>query len=159
VDSTVGVGTTFSLFFPRELATPRQVSRTPHSDRPRAKPGETLLLIEDEASVREVTAKLLAKLGYTVVTAVDGLDGVEKAATHEGRLDIVISDLMMPVLGGVEAVTRILEKRPNLPVLFVSGYSESALRWSDGAPRVGKLLQKPFSVDDLAHAVRTAIDG
>jgi len=159
VQSPSGEGTTFSLFFPRELAAPRQVSRTPHSDRPMAKPGETLLLIEDEASVRDVTAKLLAKLGYSVITAVNGLDGVEKAAAHEGRLDMVISDLMMPVLGGVEAVSRILETRPNLPVLFVSGYSETALGWTDGTPRVGKLLQKPFSVDDLARAVRTAIDG
>lgn len=159
VKSPKGEGTTFSLFFPRERAAPRQVSRSPHGDRPMANPGETLLLIEDEASVRDVTAKLLGKLGYTVITAVDGLDGVEKAATHDGRLDIVISDLMMPVLGGVEAVARILERRPNLRVLFISGYSESSLHWTDGAPRVGKLLQKPFSVDDLARAVRTGIDG
>lgn len=158
VRSTLGAGTTFSLFFPRERAVPKLPTTTQQADRPRAKPGETLLLIEDEASVRDVTAKLLGKLGYTVITAVDGLDGVEKAAAHEGRLDIVVSDLMMPGLGGVEAVTRILERRPNLPVLFVSGYSESALRWTDGTPRVGKLLQKPFAVDDLARAVRAAID-
>ncbi len=159
VRSTPGTGTTFSLFFPREFAAPKKTPATAQPDRPQANPGETLLLIEDEASVRDVTAKLLGRLGYTVITAVDGLDGVEKAAAHTGRLDLVVSDLMMPVLGGIEAVTRILERRPELPVLFVSGYSESALRWTDGAPRGGKLLQKPFSVDDLARAVRTAIDG
>jgi len=158
VNSQEQTGTTFSLFFPRERSDAVQAKRATPSDRPRAKSGETVLLIEDEVSVRDVTAKLLTKLGYTVMTAVNGLDGVEKAAAHEGRLDIVISDLMMPVLGGVEAVSRILEKRPTLPVLFISGYSESALRWTDGTPRVGKLLQKPFSVDDLARAVRQAID-
>ena len=159
VQSAPGMGTTFSLFFPRERATPAQAPPRAQTERPMAKPGETLLLIEDEASVRIVTAKLLSKLGYTVITAVDGLDGVEKAAAHEGRLDVVVSDLMMPNLGGIEAVTRILERRPALPALFVSGYSESALRWTDGTSRMGKLLQKPFSVDDLARAVRTAIDG
>lgn len=159
VQSAPGEGTTFSLFFPRERAAPKPEPALPASDRPRAKEGETLLLIEDEASVREVTAKLLGKMGYTVITAVDGLDGVAKATAHAGRLDVVVSDLMMPGLGGIEAVARILETRPGLPVLFVSGYSESALRWTEDTPRAGRLLQKPFSVDDLAHAVRTAIDG
>lgn len=158
LQTTLGVGSTFSLFFPREQHEGPSVTPVEIEDRPVAQSGETILLIEDEPSVREVTMKLLGRLGYTVLTAVDGLDGVAKAAAYEGRLDMVVSDLMMPGLGGVETVGQILERRPDLPVLFISGYSESALRWSEGAPKRGKLLQKPFSVDELARAVRHALD-
>ncbi len=157
VRSALGRGTTFSIFLPRVNEPAKPVGPTPLRDVPRALPGETVLLIEDEASVREVVQKLLERLGYAVLTAVDGLQGVSAALGHEGRLDVIISDLMMPGLGGREAVARILEARPGIPVLFISGYSEDALRWNEGAPRSGKLLQKPFSVQDLAAAVRYAI--
>jgi CheY-like chemotaxis protein len=159
VRSAAGAGTTFSLYFPRvvEAAAP-----TAHGalapQIARARPGETILLIEDEVSVRDVTAKLLARLGYRVLTATDGLDGVAKAAEHEGELHLVLSDLMMPELGGVEAVTRIQERRPTVPVIFISGYSEKALGWTNGMPAGGRLLSKPFSVDELARSIRESID-
>ena len=65
---------------------------------------------------------------------------------------------MMPELGGVEAVGRIRERRPLLPVIFISGYSEQALDWGSGMPKGGRFLTKPFSVDDLSRAIRQAID-
>jgi signal transduction histidine kinase/ActR/RegA family two-component response regulator len=159
VHSEVRVGTTFSLFFPRviESAT-RPIEGTRPPQLSRARPGETILLIEDEVSVRDVTGKLLTKLGYEVITANDGLDGVAKAAEYGGNLSLVLSDLMMPELGGVEAVNRIHERRPGIPVVFISGYSEKALDWGEAMPAWGRLLSKPFSVDDLSGAIRSAID-
>jgi two-component system cell cycle sensor histidine kinase/response regulator CckA len=159
VESVQGRGTTFSIYLPRIItATATPVGTPTASALPKAKPGETILLIEDEQSVREVTSKLLAKLGYEVITAVDGRDGVNRAAAHEGVLHLVLTDLMMPELGGVEAAQEIRKKRPEIPVLFISGYSEQAVTWRDDMKATGRLLSKPFSVDELARAIRNAID-
>lgn len=160
VRSAVGKGTTFSLFFPRvvESAVRSEAGAAASAlARARALPGERILLIDDEESVRVVTAKLLTRLGYEVMTAHDGQDGVAKAALA-GDLHAVVSDLTMPVLGGVDAVGLIHQTRPALPVVFISGYSEQALNWEHGAPANGRLLTKPFTVDDLARTIRAAID-
>jgi PAS domain S-box-containing protein len=157
VHSTPGVGTRFSLYFPRVLA-PSPAPASTNGGLPRARDGETVLLMEDEASVREVTTKLLARLGYAVLTANDGRAGVDLAREHRGRLDLIVSDLMMPRLGGIEAVTEITRDRPDLPVLFISGFSEEALQRRGGIVEFGRLLQKPFSVQELSAAVREAID-
>lgn len=159
VHSEINVGTTFSLFFPRVVEpVARPADGISTTQLARARPGEQILLIEDEASVRDVTEKLLTKLGYGVITANDGLDGVAKAASHQGPLSLVLSDLMMPELGGAEAVSRIHERRPRLPVIFISGYSAKALDWGDTMPSGGRLLSKPFSVEELARAIRESID-
>ena len=158
VSSQVGLGTTFSLFFPRAQTAAAAPGPPRAGALPRATDGETVLLMEDEASVRDVTTKLLRKLGYAVITAVDGLDGIEVARAHQGRLDLIVSDLVMPGLGGIEAVDRIRAERPTVPVIFISGFSEEALQRREGLVEVGRLLAKPFSVEELAVAVRRAID-
>jgi CheY-like chemotaxis protein len=89
---------------------------------------------------------------------VDGADGVERAAAHPGQIDLILSDLVMPELGGADAVARIRLLRPDVPVIFISGYSEEALHWQTGAPSGGRLLSKPFSIEDLARAVRISLD-
>ncbi len=160
VRSTRGVETTFSLFFPQvaedEGPPPDPLPPTRFD---RAKGDETILVIEDETSVREVTVKLLSRLGYTVLSAVDGLDGVARAAAHEGTIHLILSDLVMPELSGVEAVARIRQARADVPVIFISGFSEEALQWRQGMPSGGRLLSKPFSIEDLARTVRRALDG
>ena len=157
VDSVEGRGTTFSLFFPRVVA-PSEASVAPQkAPLPRALPGETILLMEDEAPVRDVTAKLLRRLGYEVIAAEDGETGVELAAAREGPIALVISDIVMPGIHGDTACARIRERRPDVPVLFISGFSLEALRWQHGMPAGAKLLSKPYSLDDLAHAVRQMI--
>lgn len=159
VASVLGEGTTFSLYFPRVRADRSTQRRSAVGGLPRATGAEHILLIEDEAPVREVTAKLLAHLGYVVRTAVDGESGVTAAADAEHRLDLVISDLMMPGINGVEAVARIRASRPELPALYISGYSAEVLRRNNAAPAQAPLLQKPFTVEELARAVRQALDG
>jgi PAS domain S-box-containing protein len=159
VHSSPGTGTRFSLYFPRAIAPNPAPAASAGGELPRAREGETILLMEDEASVREVTTKLLTRLGYAVIAAHDGLDGVAVASAHAGRLDLIVSDLMMPRLGGIDAVARIAVERPQVPVLFISGFSEEALQRRQGIVDVGRLLQKPFSVQELAAAVRDSIDG
>ncbi len=161
VRSEVGVGTTFSLFFPRVDGAvspdPRAVEATA-SVAPRAREDETILLIEDEDSVRQVTARLLRELGYQVITAIDGLQGISIAATHAGVIHAVVSDLVMPHVGGAEAVAQIRKHRPDVRVVFISGFSEDALHWRGAMPQGGRLLTKPFASPDLARAVRRALD-
>ncbi|MHB1298561.1 MAG: hybrid sensor histidine kinase/response regulator [Gemmatimonadaceae bacterium] len=161
VRSTPGVGTTFSLFFPRAvgvLMDPIDEEAVRDGAIPRAMPDETVLLIEDEESVRNVTARLLRGLGYRVLTAVDGADGIGVAEAHDGEIHAVVSDLVMPNIGGAEAVARIRERRPAVRVVFISGFSEDALGWRGAMPQGGRLLTKPFSRTDLARSVGGALD-
>lgn len=157
VRSAVGAGTTFSLFLPRVI--PPSAPKRPSTpvDAARAVPGEIVLLVEDEAGVRDVTAKILRKLGYDVLTAEDGERAVALVSARTEPIDLVVSDLMMPGINGVETVRQIQTLRPGLPAIFISGFSEEALRWRDGMPSAGRLLAKPFSVQELAAAVAEAL--
>jgi PAS domain S-box-containing protein len=159
VSSEVGRGTTFSVFLPRVIAPDDASPHPARSPLPKAKPGEVIILMEDEAPVREVTAKLLRKLGYEVLTAPDGETGVALSATRRERVDIVVSDIVMPGIHGDVAAERIRAQRPGTPVLFISGFSQEALRWTSGMPAGSRLLPKPFSLEDLARSIRDLLDG
>lgn len=159
VDSILGRGTKFTMFFPRVVAPHETTAPAPKPALPRASAGEVVLLMEDEPPVREVTAKLLRRLGYEVLTAVDGESGVELSDTTTGPISIVVSDIVMPGIHGDVACARIRERRPTVPVLFISGFSQEALRWKHGMPAGARLLAKPFTLDDLAMSVRELIDG
>ncbi len=158
VDSTVGRGTRFTLHFPRVVAADEPTVPAPKPALPRAKAGEVVLLMEDETPVRDVTAKLLRRLGYVVLTAEDGERGVAVSDAHDGHLAIVVSDIVMPGIHGDVACARIRERRPDVPVLFISGFSLEALRWQHGPPADSRLLTKPFTLEDLAASVREMID-
>ncbi len=160
VRSAPGEGATFSLYFPRVDDAPAEAGAAGIDEPiPLARFGESVLLIEDEEAVRQVTARLLRKLGYVVFTAADGAEGVHVAAGHPGAFNLLVSDLVMPVMGGAEAAARIVASRPGLPVLFLSGFSEDALSGRGAMPEGGRLLTKPFSIQQLAIAARQAIDG
>jgi len=159
VHSEPGRGTTFSLFFPRVIAAAESERAVERPTVPRARDGEVIILMEDEAPVREVTAKLLRKLGYEVLTAPDGESGVALAAARTERIDLILSDIVMPGIHGDVAAARIRAARPLTPVLFVSGFSREALRWTSGMPPGSRLLQKPFTLEDLASAIRDLLDG
>jgi two-component system cell cycle sensor histidine kinase/response regulator CckA len=157
VRSVRGQGTTFSLFFARVVATPAPARTSAHTGIPRAADGEVVLLVEDEAGVRDVTAKLLRRLGYEVLSAEDGERAIAVVAAGPQRLDLVISDLMMPGINGVETVRRIQALRPGVPAFFISGFSEEALRGREGMPSEGRLLAKPFTVEELGLAAAEAL--
>ena len=117
----------------------------------------TVLLVEDEDMVRAVAERALTRQGYSVLTAENGevaLDLLEKS----GRPDLLISDVVMPVMDGPSMVRQVRQKYPDLPILFMSGYAEEQLRKSIDLDNVA-FLPKPFSVQQLAEAAREALSG
>jgi two-component system cell cycle sensor histidine kinase/response regulator CckA len=157
-DSTVGKGTSFVIYLPVHHAPATPVAEPA---RPRAEAGDelwgsgTVLLVEDEAMVRAVAERALARQGYSVVTAANGEEALEllEAGT---QVDLLVSDVVMPSMDGPTLVRHARERYPDLPILFMSGYAEEQLRKSIDLPRVA-FLPKPFSVQQLAEAARAAI--
>ncbi len=115
----------------------------------------TVLVVEDEDMVRAVAERALSRQGYKVLTANDGEQGLEVLASGE-KIDLLISDVVMPNMDGPSMVARARDTHPDLPVLFMSGYAEEQLRKSIDLANVA-FLPKPFSVSQLAEAARDAL--
>jgi CheY-like chemotaxis protein len=151
VDTEPGYGTTFRIYLP---ATSEPV--TPKSDPgpTRAPRGtETVLLVEDDDGVRSLAATILRGCGYTVVEARHGDEALAVADRHDGPFGLLVTDVVMPGLGGRELADRLADRWPQLRVLFLSGYGVDAA----GVPGA-KLLQKPFTAAELARRVRKVLD-
>ena len=148
-----GAGATFRIYLPRVEAKPITVPprRAKGDDLPRG--NEVVLLVEDEAAILRFTSEWLRELGYTVLTATNGQIALERAAQHKGRIDIVVSDVVMPKLGGPELIRRLRQTRPEARWLFISGYVEA-----DALPAGAVLLSKPFEMADLAARLRQLLD-
>ncbi len=157
VETEQGKGTTFRIYFP-QVQQPLDLPGIATLPETAADGSETVLLVEDEGMVRELTATALRLRGYTVVEAGDGEQGLRAAREHPGKIDLVLTDVVMPALGGKEMVQELLNVRPEIKVLFTSGYSEEVLG-EHGVPRHGKyFLQKPYLPRTLAHRVRQVLD-
>ena len=156
VQSEVGQGTTFHIYLPRVEGAVQAhgaiaVSRTA------AGGSETVLLVEDEESVRELVRDTLASKGYRVLEAQDGQAGLAAAARHGEKIDLVITDVVMPGMGGRELVQQLLSLRPGIKVLYLSGYTEDAIV-NEGTMESGKFfLQKPFTLQNLTRKVREVL--
>jgi signal transduction histidine kinase len=157
VHSELGRGTTFKIYFP-------QVQSALESPRVRIMPteatggNETVLLVEDEPVVRELAVATLREKGYTVVEAVNGEEGLRMARQHDGKIDLVLTDVVMPVMGGKEMADALRTSHPDTKVLFTSGYTEDAMG-HHGVLRPGILfLQKPYMTATLARKVREVLD-
>ncbi|HET7151182.1 MAG TPA: PAS domain S-box protein [Candidatus Acidoferrum sp.] len=152
VYSELGQGTTFKIYIPRvDQPVDRLSPVAPSSETPRGH--ETILLTEDEQDVREVAREFLESGGYTVIEARDGLEAMRLVEKHKGAIDLLITDMVMPGMTGQELAARLKERRPELRMLYMSGYSERAAAESmQGDPSV-RLLAKPFSRSALLRAV------
>ncbi|HEX2814481.1 MAG TPA: response regulator [Sphingopyxis sp.] len=150
--------TSFTIYLPVH----RAGSDGPATPAPPAKPRKsqwgtgTILLVEDEDMVRAVAERALTRAGYSVVTAAQGEEGLERFAGME-KIDLIVSDVVMPTMDGPAMVRAMRAKRPALPVLFMSGYAEEQLRQSIDIADVA-FLPKPFSVAQLTEAVSAALD-
>lgn len=120
---------------------------------------ETILLVEDDDDVRELTKDLLEEVGYRVITAVDGQDAVEKFAHHHDAVQLVILDIIMPKMSGKEAYNRIVEMAPEVRVIFVSGYTADVVTGNILINNDCAVLAKPINPKDLLSKVRTILDG
>lgn len=119
---------------------------------------ETVLVVEDEEAVRRLVVRILSKVGYRVLAACNGREALARLATHGGSLDLVLTDLVMPEMGGGELADRLAGTHPEVRILFMSGYSndDSLTR---GLAQSGRMvLQKPFTPEDLEAVVRQALD-
>jgi CheY-like chemotaxis protein len=121
--------------------------------------GETLLVAEDEAPLRDVVGRILCGAGYQVLAADGGPEALALAAAHEGRIDLLVSDVVMPGMLGKDLAERLTAERPDTRVLYMSGYAQPVLA-SQGTLDPGvMLLEKPFTAADLLRAVRHRLDG
>jgi CheY-like chemotaxis protein len=116
-----------------------------------------VLVVEDEEMVRRLTRTILEASGYVVLEAGDGLEGLSVCQSHDGAIDLLLSDVMMPGLGGRELAARAALLRPGLRVLFMSGHTEDVIL-KEGIQKGMPFLQKPFRPADLAHKVREVLD-
>jgi two-component system, cell cycle sensor histidine kinase and response regulator CckA len=157
VESETGKGTTFKICFPRvELEEDSTDQPAPPSGSTRG--SETILLVEDEDAVRSVAARVLGNQGYTVVQAANGEEALGRLDDLEGRIDLILTDVVMPDMGGLELAGRVRERRPDLKVLYMSGYAEG----DKLQPKMNSehsFLQKPFSAESLMLKVREVLDG
>jgi len=156
VYSEVGVGSTFKILLPvtTETRTSRETGEAPLAERGT----ETLLLAEDEEGVRRLSRFVLESHGYTVFEAASGLEAVALAASHPGRIHLMVTDVVMPEMGGREAAEAIRAQRPDLKVLFMSGYTEDAVILHGIVEATDAFLQKPFTPLTLARKVRAILD-
>jgi two-component system cell cycle sensor histidine kinase/response regulator CckA len=157
-DSEEGDGTHFTIYLPvyRAEATKPNGNSKPKEEGPGELWGTgTILLVEDEAMVRAVAERALSRHGYTVLTAENGEAALEILAGAE-KVDLMISDVVMPTMDGPTTVREARKTHPDLPILFISGYAEEQLRKSIDIDRVA-FLAKPFSVQKLAEAARDAL--
>jgi CheY-like chemotaxis protein len=156
VYSEPGHGTTFKVYLPRveELQEPLA---TPGP--PRVMGGvETILLAEDADAVRAVARQVLARLGYTVLEASDGMSALRLAETHRGPIHLLLTDVVMPEIGGRMLAEQLRGQRPGLKVLYSSGYTADAVvRHGMLGPGIA-FLQKPFTPEVLARKVRDVLD-
>ena len=155
IASTVGVGTTVTVLLP--LAESPDLSPAP-SPASIAGRGETLLVVEDESALRDVAGRILSGAGYHVLTAECGAEALELAARHEGAIDLLVSDVVMPGMLGKELADRLVCARPGTRVLYMSGYAQPVLHTQGTLDPGVELLEKPFTADDLLVAVRKRLD-
>ena len=119
---------------------------------------ETVLLAEDEQLVRQLVAETLERLGYSVLAAANGVEALEQLDAHDGSVDLLLTDVVMPGMNGRELAKLVRERRPETRVLFMTGYAEDAVT-SDGVLQPGaELLEKPFAAADLGAKVRAVLD-
>ena len=155
VQSEMGRGTTFHIYLPLvEEAAERHSVSAPD---PALGGSETILLVEDEESVRQLVRDTLAAKGYRVFDADNGEAGLAAATAHDGKIDLVITDVVMPGMGGRELVKQLTQSRRGIKVLYLSGYTEDAIV-SDGSIEKGTaFLQKPFTLQNLSRKVREVL--
>ncbi|MGP0017259.1 MAG: ATP-binding protein [Candidatus Sulfotelmatobacter sp.] len=161
VYSEMGRGTTFKIYLPRVASTGEAAVAQlagPVEFR-KVEPGtETILLVEDEANLRYLARQYLEKQGYKVIEAADGAVAMQIAVAHEKTIHLLLTDVIMPGMNGRELAQRISEIRPNVKILYMSGYTENVIGHNGMLDAGVRLLQKPFNLRDLKSRVREVLD-
>ena len=157
IHSMPGVGTTFSILIPvtDEVAVPIEEEPTYH----RTPTGETVLVVEDEEALREVTERIFTRSGYHVLTAAHGIDAVAVAAGYDGDIHLLVTDVVMPNMLGKEVAEKILLIKPGIEVLYMSGYAQPVLASQGRLDQNVHLIEKPFSAATLTAKAGQILNG
>jgi two-component system cell cycle sensor histidine kinase/response regulator CckA len=153
VYSELGLGTTFKVYLPRDRSARRSTTLPPAAREARG--DETIMLVEDDATVRTFARRGLSRLGYNVIEASSGEAALEQ---FDDSIDLLVSDVIMPGMFGPELAAKLHAARPDLKVLFVSGYTENALDERDLVHGKVHFLEKPLSMKRLGEVVRELLD-
>jgi CheY-like chemotaxis protein len=155
ISSALGCGTTIHLFLPRHSEEEKNVdTSTGFSSVPRAGVGETVLIVDDEPSVRMLITEVLAELGYTAIEAAEGASALQELRS-DTRIDLLVTDVGLPGgMNGRQLADYGRTARPTLKILFITGYAEKAAMGIDGLDKGMAILTKPFAMDGLAERIK-----
>jgi two-component system cell cycle sensor histidine kinase/response regulator CckA len=160
VDSTMGKGTSFRIYLPRHIPVAGEVAEAAPVETKVAKPPAdltghgTILLVEDEEGLRGLNARGLSSRGYKVLEAGNGVEAIAVIESHDGAVDLVVSDVVMPEMDGPTLAAQLRERNPNLKIIFVSGYAEDAFEKNLPDDVKFNFLPKPFTLKQLVAAVK-----
>jgi two-component system, cell cycle sensor histidine kinase and response regulator CckA len=157
VQSVVGQGTTFTIYFPR-YRDKAETLKEDTKDLPTGRGHETILLVEDETAVLEMTKIMLERLGYKVLAAKEPAEAIRLAREHVGKIDLLLTDVVMPEMNGRDLAKNILSLYPHLKRLFVSGYTANIISPHGVLDEGVNFIQKPFSREQLGAKVRDVLD-
>lgn len=163
VDSTVGQGTTFRIFLPRHVPSEEEIAaEAAAKEAPKKVAADhtgagVILLVEDEDAVRALNARMLVSRGYTVHEAASGVEALDTFLKHDGKIDLVVSDVVMPEMDGPTLLGELRQRNPATRVVFVSGYAEEAFRKNLPEGEEFHFLPKPFTMKQLVEAVKAAM--
>jgi two-component system cell cycle sensor histidine kinase/response regulator CckA len=159
VDSKVGQGTTFLIYLPRsDEARVSDETSTLDASEGAAQGTETILVAEDETDVRELAVYILSGLGYQILAAENGLEALTASDEHSGSIHLLLTDVVMPQMNGRELAEQLCARRPGLKVLYMSGYSDDVIAYHGVLEKGANVLNKPFTLEELAQKVRTVLD-
>jgi CheY-like chemotaxis protein len=158
VTSVEGQGTAFRVYLPRSEATVAPPVVAPACAPPGPDAVETVLLVEDEYQVRRLIERALQQQGYSIITATNGAEAIDVSRRYEGPIHLLLTDVVMPEIGGPEAAAIIRTQRPDIRVVYMSGYSEELVKLQAELTETAAFIAKPFAPSELRRLVRDLLD-
>jgi two-component system cell cycle sensor histidine kinase/response regulator CckA len=158
VYSEPGLGATFKVYLPVDVSDRPDVTHTEPVRGQWSKGSETVLLVEDAPMIRRLAREIMTRAGYTVIEAADGIQALSLAAAHAGRIEMLVTDLIMPGPSGVDLAEQLTAIRHDVRVLFMSGYTDNAIVRNGLLAEGALFLQKPFTPEDLLRKIRQVLD-
>jgi len=157
VQSKLGQGSAFQIYLPKAYAEPVALADASPSES--AGGSETVLLVEDDDGLRELARRVLSRGGYQVLEARQALQAEDLANQHQGKIDLLLTDVVMPGIGGRELSLRLAKNRPEMRILYMSGYTDEIVLKQGVMDGSMNFLHKPFTPSKLSRAVRQVLDG
>ncbi len=151
-------GTTFKIYLPRYQVAPETIPKKKDPETSNARGSETILLVEDDPAILKITSLMLDRLGYTVLTAISPGDAIRLAGAHAGRIDLLVTDVVMPEMNGRDLAKQLTALYPNLKILFMSGYTANVIAHHGVLDTGVHFVHKPFTIRDIAGKVRQALE-